>query len=64
LKLAKNSKSLLELGVGISRFRRKLEENFVGRSEVGKVDNFTDFTDRPFILTPTDTDFVGSVLVD
>jgi hypothetical protein len=35
------------LGVGIGRFRRKSEENFIGRSEVGKVGNFTDFTDRP-----------------
>jgi hypothetical protein len=60
LKLAKNSKSLLELGMGIGRFWRKLEENFIGRSKVG---NFTDFTDRPFIPTSTDTDFVGSVLV-
>jgi hypothetical protein len=49
--------------VGIGWFRRKLEENFVGRSEVGKVGNFTDFTDQPFIPTPTDTDFVSSVSV-
>jgi hypothetical protein len=39
--------------VGIGRFRRKSEENFVGRSEVIKVGNFTDFTDQPFIPTPT-----------
>jgi hypothetical protein len=39
--------------VGIGWFRRKLEENFVGRSEVGQVGNFTDFTDQPFIPTPT-----------
>jgi hypothetical protein len=54
---------ILYLGVGIGRFRRKSEENFVGRSEVGKVGNFTDFTDRPFIPTSTDTNFVGSVSV-
>jgi hypothetical protein len=44
-----------QIGVGIGRCRRKSEENFFGRSDVGKVGNFTDSTDRTSLPTPTDT---------
>jgi hypothetical protein len=50
------AEDILEVGVGIGRFRRKSEEIFFDRSDVGKVGNFTDFTDRNAFSTHTDTD--------
>jgi hypothetical protein len=44
------------IGVGIGRFRRMSEGILLGRTEVGKVGNFTDFTDRTTLPKPTDTD--------
>ena len=43
------------VGVGISQFQRKLEGIFLDRTRVGKVKNFTDFTDRTTLPKPTDT---------
>jgi hypothetical protein len=40
------------LGVGIGRFRRKLEEIFFDRSDVSKVGNFTDSSEWTSLPTP------------
>jgi hypothetical protein len=50
--------------VGIGQFWRKLERILFHRTEVGKVDNFIDFTDRTTLPKPTDTDKSVMVSVD
>jgi hypothetical protein len=45
-----------KLGVGIGRFRRKSKGFFLDCTRVGKVENFTDFTDQTTLPKSTDTD--------